>query len=78
MSTLKFWIILGLIFVALTWLAILDVARRDFGSTNKKMAWGCVALIPFVGFVVYFIVGRGRGKTEKHPAESPANPDAGD
>ncbi len=69
MGTLKFWIGLGLVFIALTWLAIFDVARRDFGSTNKKMAWGCVALIPFVGFVVYFIAGRGRGKPEKPGGE---------
>ncbi len=63
-DTVKFWILVGTIFVLMTWLAIIDVSQRDFGSMPKKMIWGCVVLLPFFGPVVYLVFGRGRGKKE--------------
>ncbi|MBW1615979.1 MAG: PLDc N-terminal domain-containing protein [Deltaproteobacteria bacterium] len=51
----------GLIFFILTALAILDVASKDFGDVYKKAAWGFIAFIPFVGCIIYFLIGRNLG-----------------
>ena len=67
MSTTEIVIGVGVFFLILTWLAVFDVARKDFGTTTKKILWGVVALIPFLGPVIYFIVGFRIGKK---PAES--------
>ena len=46
-----------------TFWAIVDVAYRDFGSIQKKAAWGAfVVLIPCIGGIVYLILGRRQGK----------------
>ncbi len=59
-----FWTILGLgvLFVAMTWWAIFHIASRDFGSFEKKAAWGAVAMVPFLGVLVYIVWGRKHGK----------------
>lgn len=41
----------------LTLWAILDAAKREFGTTGKKVLWLLLAAIPYVGFLVYFIFG---------------------
>ncbi|MDM8536793.1 PLD nuclease N-terminal domain-containing protein [Desulfobacterales bacterium HSG17] len=46
----------------LTCLALLDVAKKDFGGIEKKAAWGFVAFFPFLGFLIYFIFGARKGK----------------
>ncbi|BCS97777.1 hypothetical protein DSLASN_34090 [Desulfoluna limicola] len=60
-STLGTWIVIGFVFFALTMLAFVDVARKDFGTTGKKALWAIVALIPFVGWLIYFVLGMRRG-----------------
>ncbi|RLC10887.1 MAG: hypothetical protein DRI57_19735 [Deltaproteobacteria bacterium] len=52
----------GLCFFLMTFWAIIDVARKDFGSIEKKALWGFIAWIPFVGFVIYIIFGCRKGK----------------
>jgi len=51
----------GLIFFLMTTLAIIDVASRNFGSIAKKAVWGCIAFIPFIGCIIYFLIGRTQG-----------------
>ncbi len=46
----------------LTVVAIIDIARKDFGTIGKKALWGCIALIPFVGWLVYLLFGFRKGK----------------
>jgi hypothetical protein len=63
------WIILtGVLFWLLTCLAILDIARKDFGGLDKKVIWGCIALVPFIGVLVYFIFGSRRGRPKPRTA----------
>ncbi len=62
MSPARIIIIIGILFLLLTWLAFLDIARKDFGSTAMKFMWGCIAFIPFIGVLVYFIFGYRKGK----------------
>ncbi|SLM31485.1 conserved hypothetical protein [Desulfamplus magnetovallimortis] len=52
---------LGLIFWLLTILAMMNVVLKDFGSVQKKAIWGIVSLIPFVGWLIYFLFGAKRG-----------------
>ncbi len=52
----------GIIFLLLTWWAIIDISKKNFGSTAAKAAWGFTALVPFLGPVIYFAVGYRKGK----------------
>ena len=70
MTTTEYIIGIGILFLLLTWLAIFDVARKDFGTTAKKVAWGVVALIPFIGPIVYFVIGYRIGKKPAKPDTS--------
>ncbi len=51
----------GLLFLLLTWWAIWDIARKDFGKTEKIIWWIIVALLPFVGCAAYFLLGFRQG-----------------
>ena len=57
----------GVGFFLLTFLAILDIAWKDFGSMGKKALWGFIALTPFIGPVIYFAIGFRRGKKPERP-----------
>ena len=60
-STLVTWIVIGFLFFAITMLAFVDVARKDFGTTGKKALWAVITLIPFVGWLIYCLFGMRRG-----------------
>lgn len=62
MSPTTLIIACGVFFLLLTWLAVFDIARKDFGSLPKKAAWGFLALIPFIGPLAYFLLGYRKGK----------------
>jgi uncharacterized membrane protein YhaH (DUF805 family) len=51
----------GVLFFLLTCWAIIDIAYRDFGTMKKKAIWGFIALIPFIGPIIYFSMGIKRG-----------------
>ena len=62
MNSITVIITIGIFFLLLTWWAILDVARKNFGSMGKKALWGFTVLIPFIGCVVYFVFGYRKGR----------------
>lgn len=50
-------------FVLLSWWSIRDAFHREFDSTNEKVFWVQLAvLVPFLGGIVYILLGRKRGK----------------
>jgi hypothetical protein len=53
-------------FLGTVW-AIIDVAQKDFGSTREKAIWWVVASVPFLGFLIYLIVGCRKGKKSENP-----------
>jgi hypothetical protein len=53
-------IILGVSFV-LTMLALVDIMKKDFGSTKSKIIWHFVALVPVFGWMIYFLFGYKKG-----------------
>ncbi|WP_373499866.1 PLDc N-terminal domain-containing protein [Desulfococcus sp.] len=67
MDTVTFFIIVGVLFYALTCWAVIDVALREFSSLPVKAAWGLTAFIPFVGWMIYFSFGARRGTRRKRP-----------
>jgi len=54
-------------FFLMTIWAIVDVAQKDFGTVKKKVIWGVIAAIPFIGFIVYLIFGFRKGKKSETP-----------
>jgi uncharacterized membrane protein YhaH (DUF805 family) len=62
LATLIVWLKIATFFYLLTILAIIDVIRKDFGSIGRKALWGCVALMPFVGWLLYLIFGYRKGQ----------------
>lgn len=44
------------------WLwAIIDLVKRDFSDSTTKIIWALVIIfIPFVGSILYLVVGRGK------------------
>lgn len=52
---------MGAIFWGFTMLAMVNIILKDFGSIQNKAIWGVVALIPFVGWIIYFMFGAKRG-----------------
>ena len=61
-ATAIFWIKISVVFYLLTVLAIVDIVRKDFGTIGKKALWGVIAMIPFVGWLIYLIFGFRKGK----------------
>ncbi|WP_372680065.1 PLDc N-terminal domain-containing protein [Desulfosarcina sp.] len=63
MSTGMFVVLTGVVFFLITCVALLDIARKDFGSIQMKALWAFVtALVPFIGVTVYFLFGFRKGK----------------
>ncbi len=65
MDTVTFFVLVGTFFFLLTCMILLDIARKDFGGIEKKAIWGFVAMIPFIGPLIYLLFGfrKGRSKT---------------
>jgi len=62
LDTFKVIIYLSVPFILATFWAVLDAARKDFGSLAHKAAWMLVGAVPFFGFIIYLIFGFRRGK----------------
>jgi bacteriorhodopsin len=66
---IKIWIGIGIFFLLLTWWAVIDITKKDFGSLPKKALWGFTALIPFLGPLLYFAIGYRRGRKVQENAD---------
>jgi len=55
-------LILTVPFLLLTVWALVDVAQKDFSSMGRKVRWGLIASIPFIGGIIYFIFGFRKGR----------------
>ena len=61
-ATVIVWIKISAFFYLLTVLAVIDIIRKDFGTIGKKALWGLIAVVPFIGWLVYLIFGFRKGK----------------
>lgn len=63
MSTGMIIVLTGVVFFLMTCVALLDIARKDFGAIQVKALWAfLVAMVPFIGVLVYLVVGRTKGR----------------
>ena len=72
-ATVMVWIKISVVFYLFTILAVIDIVRKDFGTIGKKALWGIIAMIPFVGWLIYLIIGFRKGKKPGSDAESANN-----
>lgn len=47
-------------FAGTVW-AIVNAAQKEFHSLGEKALWVMVAAIPFIGFIIYLLLGFRRG-----------------
>lgn len=52
---------IGVVSYLLTCWALIDVALKNFGAIEKKAIWGIIAFVPFIGWLIYFLLGRKKG-----------------
>ena len=74
-ATVTVWIKISVFFYLLTVLAIVDIIRKDFGTIGKKALWGLIAVVPFIGWLVYLIFGFRKGKKPQAGDPSPNQED---
>lgn len=48
--------------LGLTMLSLIDILKKDFGSSRTKVLWHIVALIPLFGWLIYLIFGFKKGQ----------------
>lgn len=63
-NVIYFLVILAVSF-GLTMLALIDIILKDFGSIKAKIIWHFVAILPFIGWLLYFIFGARQGTKRK-------------
>jgi uncharacterized membrane protein YhaH (DUF805 family) len=66
-------IAVALPFFMLTMWAAIDVAVKKFNTPREKTIWWIIALIPFIGWLIYFAGGYGRGVKPGLPEEKQMN-----
>ncbi len=58
-------LVVGLSF-ALTMVALIDIIKKDFPTVKDKFVWHLVAIIPVVGWLIYFALGAKKGKKKTY------------
>lgn len=52
--------IIGIPFLMMV-IALIDILRSEFAQPNNKIVWVLVViLLPFIGSLIYFLIGRGQ------------------
>ncbi|MDY0132014.1 MAG: PLDc N-terminal domain-containing protein [Desulforegulaceae bacterium] len=62
LKTLIVWIFIGFFFLILTNISFAHCIKREFKTRGQKIFWAIISLIPFVGFIFYFLIGARKGK----------------
>ncbi len=61
-----------LVALPLALLAILDVVRSDFRRDSDRVLWAIIVLsVPFIGPILYFLIGRKQKLHADRPAAGP-------
>ena len=63
-TTLIYILIAFGVSLALTMAALVDSLKKDFGSPQAKMIWHVIAMIPFIGWLIYYLFGAKKGKKQ--------------
>ncbi len=54
-------IAIGILFYMATCWAILDISKKNFGHIKYKVMWAIISFIPFIGCIIYFLIGYKKG-----------------
>tara|TARA_B100000614_G_scaffold254034_1_gene268753 strand:+ start:627 stop:830 length:204 start_codon:yes stop_codon:yes gene_type:complete len=54
-------LIVAAVSFGLTMLALVDIIKKDFPSVKEKFVWHMVAVIPIVGWLIYYVIGAKKG-----------------
>ena len=66
-QTILYILLILAISFGLTMLALIDIILKDFGTLKAKLTWHFIAIIPFAGWLIYFIFGYRKGKKKTIP-----------
>jgi bacteriorhodopsin len=61
LKTVTTWFFIGVVFLILTNISFAHCIKRDFKTKSQKTFWSIVSLIPFIGFIFYFLIGARKG-----------------
>ena len=62
------FVLLSVPFFLLTVWALVDISIKDFKTLKEKVIWYLIALLPFIGWLIYLILGFRRGvKPDRAP-----------
>nr|NJM02070.1 hypothetical protein [Desulfobacula sp.] len=61
-QTLLFILLVFTVSFFLTMLALRDIILKDFGSLKAKIIWHFIAVVPFVGWIIYLAFGFRKGR----------------
>lgn len=62
LKTAGTFILLCIPFLLLTVWALVDISIKDFNTLKEKAIWYIIALVPFIGWLIYLIFGFRRGR----------------
>lgn len=58
---ISLFIAVVILFFLMTLWALVNISIKRFKTIGEKAAWWLIALIPFIGWVIYFLFGSRRG-----------------
>ncbi|PIE60886.1 MAG: hypothetical protein CSA29_06140 [Desulfobacterales bacterium] len=67
-DTLLYTLLVVGISFALTMVALIDIIKKDFPTVKDKFVWHLVAIIPIIGWLIYFSLGAKKGKKKTYPS----------
>lgn len=62
LKTIVTFIAMTIPFLLLTIWMLVDISIKQFKSPGEKAVWWLLALVPFIGWLIYLIFGFRRGK----------------
>lgn len=68
LHTIKIVLILTIPFFVGTIWAVVNAVQKEFATMGQKALWVIVAGIPFIGFIIYFLLGARKGHISKESA----------
>ena len=61
LKTFTVFIAMTIPFLLMTIWMLVDISMKQFKSSGEKAVWWLIALIPFIGWFIYLIIGFRRG-----------------
>ncbi len=63
-------LVIALLIFLLPLIALIDIIRNDFDGDNKLLWVLIVIFLPFIGSILYFLIGKGQKTRKKYKASN--------